>query len=142
MTQANYGDTVKVHYIGKLNDGTVFDSSIQRDPLEFTIGQGQIIRGFEQAVVGMRAGELKTTSVPPEAAYGPHRDEMVIEVDLTFFPNNVNPEVGQQLQIHQADGQSIIVTVTDVSDTSATLDANHPLAGKDLTFDIELVAVE
>lgn len=101
MTQANYGDTVKVHYIGKLDDGTVFDSSIQRDPLEFTIGQGQIIPGFEQAVVGMRAGELKTTSIPPEAAYGPHRDEMVIEVDLTFFPNNVNPEVGQQLQIHQ-----------------------------------------
>lgn len=142
MTQANYGDTVKVHYTGKLDDGTVFDSSIQRDPLEFTIGQGQIIPGFEQAVVGMQAGELKTTSVPPESAYGPHRDEMVIEVDLTFFPNNVNPEVGQQLQIHQADGQSIIVTVTDVSDASATLDANHPLAGKDLTFDIELVAVE
>ncbi len=142
MTQANYGDTVKVHYTAKLDDGTVFDSSIQRDPLEFTIGQGQIIPGFEQAVVGMQAGELKTASVPSESAYGPYRDEMVIEVDLAFFPTNVNPEVGQQLQIHQADGQSIIVTVTDVSDTSATLDANHPLAGKDLTFDIELVSVE
>ncbi len=141
MAEAKQGDTVKVHYTGKLDDGTVFDTSAEREPLQFTIGQGQIIPGFEEAVVGMSEGESKTTQIPSDAAYGPHRDEMIVEVDRSQFPPNLDPEVGQQLQIRQPDGQAIVVTVTDLSDESATLDANHPLAGKDLTFDIELVQV-
>lgn len=141
MAQAKQGDTVKVHYTGKLEDGTVFDSSENREPLQFTIGEGQIIPGFEDAVIGMSEGESKTTRVPSDAAYGPHREEMVVEVDRGQFPPNLSPEVGQQLQIRQPDGQAIIVTITEISPTSATLDANHPLAGKDLTFDIELVQV-
>ncbi|MFP4437813.1 MAG: peptidylprolyl isomerase [Chloroflexaceae bacterium] len=141
MAEAKQGDTVKVHYTGKLDDGTVFDTSAEREPLQFTIGQGQIIPGFEEAVVGMNEGESKTTQIPSDAAYGPHRDEMIVEVDRSQFPPNLDPEVGQQLQIRQPDGQAIVVTVTDLSDESATLDANHPLAGKDLTFDIELVQV-
>jgi peptidylprolyl isomerase len=141
MAEAKQGDTVKVHYTGKLNDGTVFDTSAEREPLQFTIGQGQIIPGFEEAVVGMSEGDSKTTQIPSDAAYGPHRDEMIVEVERSQFPPNLDPEVGQQLQIRQPDGQAIVVTVTDLSDESATLDANHPLAGKDLTFDIELVQV-
>lgn len=141
MAEAKQGDTVKVHYTGKLDDGTVFDTSAEREPLQFTIGQGQIIPGFEEAVVGMSEGESKTTQIPSDAAYGPHRDEMIVEVERSQFPPNLDPEVGQQLQIRQPDGQAIVVTVTDLSDESATLDANHPLAGKDLTFDIELVQV-
>ncbi len=141
MAEAKQGDTVKVHYTGKLEDGTVFDTSTEREPLQFTIGQGQIIPGFEEAVVGMSEGESKTTQIPSDNAYGPHRGEMIVEVDRSQFPPNLDPEVGQQLQIRQPDGQAIVVTVTDLSDESATLDANHPLAGKDLTFDIELVQV-
>lgn len=141
MTQANLGNTVKVHYTGKLEDGTVFDTSTDRAPLEFTIGQGQIIPGFEQAVIGMQPGETKTATISSDDAYGPHRDDMVIEVDRSHFPPDLEPEVGQQLQLRQSNGQSIVVLVTDVSEQSATLDANHPLAGKDLTFEIELVEV-
>ena len=138
MAQAKHGDTVKVHYTGKLEDGTVFDTSINRDPLQFTIGEGQIIPGFEQAVVGMNPGESKTTKVPADKAYGSHHKEEVLVVDRNQFPVDLKPEVGQKLQIRQADGQTIVVTVTAVSESSVTLDANHPLAGKDLTFDIQL----
>jgi len=141
MAEAKQGDTVKVHYTGKFEDGTVFDSSTDRDPLQFTIGEGQIIPGFEQAVIGMNPGESKTVDVPSEKAYGPHREELVMEVDRAKFPEHIKPEVGQQLQIPQAQGQAIIVTVTNISESSVTLDANHPLAGKDLTFDIELVEI-
>ncbi len=141
MAEAKQGDTVKVHYTGKLEDGTVFDTSAEREPLQFTIGQGQIIPGFEEAVVGMNEGESKTTQISSDVAYGPHREEMIVEVDRSQFPSNLDPEVGQQLQIRQPDGQAIVVTVTDLSSESATLDANHPLAGRDLTFDIELIQV-
>jgi len=141
MAQAKYGDTVKVHYTGKLEDGTVFDTSLDRDPLQFTIGEGQLIPGFEEAVVGMNLGESKTTTIPADKAYGPHREEMVLVVDRNRFPVYLKPEIGQQLQILQADGEAIIVTVTDVSESSVTLDANHPLAGKDLTFDIQLMEI-
>ncbi|MFQ6002736.1 MAG: peptidylprolyl isomerase [Candidatus Zixiibacteriota bacterium] len=141
MTKAKNGDTVKVHYTGKLEDGTVFDTSIERDPLQFTIGQGQIIPGFEQAVVGMEPGESKITKVPADKAYGPRRKEMVLVVDRNQFPVDLKPKVGQHLQSRQADGRTIRVTVTDVSESSVTLDANHPLAGKDLTFDIQLVEI-
>ena len=141
MAPAKDGDTVKVHYTGKLNDGTVFDSSANRDPLEFTIGRNQVIPGFEKAVLGMNSGESVTTEVPAEQAYGPHRQELVLEVDRNDFPDDLTPEVGQQLQMSRPDGQSLVVRVTDVSESAATLDANHPLAGKDLTFDIQLVEI-
>ena len=139
MAQAKHGDTVKVHYTGKLEDGTVFDTSINRDPLQFTMGEGQIIPRFEQAAVGMNPGESKTTKVPADKAYGSHHKEEVLVVDRNQFPVDLKPEVGQKLQIRQADGQTIVVTVTAVSESSVTLDANHPLAGKDLTFDIQLI---
>lgn len=139
--QAKQGDTVKVHYTGKLDDGTVFDSSADREPLEFTIGEGMIIPGFEQAVVGMAPGDSKTELIPNDQAYGPHLDEMVVVVDRQQMPSEIEPEVGQQLQIQQATGQVIPVVVTDVSTSSVTLDANHPLAGEDLTFDIQLVEI-
>ncbi len=141
MVQAKPGDTVKIHYTGRLEDGTVFDSSSDRDPLEFTINQGQVIPGFEQAVLGMTPGESKTEKIPMDQAYGPHREEMVLEVSREQIPPDLNPEVGQQLQIQQANGQSVPVFVTDVTDAQITLDANHPLAGEDLTFDIELVEI-
>jgi len=141
MTQAKHGDTVKVHYTGKLEDGTVFDSSIKHDPLQFTISEGKLIQGFEQAVVGMNPGESKTTKVPADKAYGPHREEMVLEVDRKEFPEHLKPKVGEQLQVRHAEGQTIVVMVTDVSESSVTLDANHPLAGKDLTFDIQLIEI-
>ncbi|MBW1967688.1 MAG: peptidylprolyl isomerase [Deltaproteobacteria bacterium] len=141
MAQAKSGDTVKVHYTGKLEDGTVFDTSANRDPLEFTIGDGKIIPSFEQGVVGMSPGESRTTEIPADNAYGPHRREMVVEIDRNQFPAEVNPKVGERLQIPQKDGKMIIVAVTDVSESTVTLDANHPLAGKDLTFDIELVEI-
>lgn len=141
MAQAKFGDTVKVHYTGRLEDGTVFDSSLSGDPLEFTIGEGMIIPGFEQAVVGMSPGDSKTEHIPVDQAYGPHREEMVVVVDRAQMPQELEPEVGQQLQIQQPTGQAIPVIVTDVSTAEVTLDANHPLAGEDLTFDIQLVEI-
>jgi len=141
MAQARQGDTVKVHYTGKLKDGTVFDSSEGRDPLEFTIGEGRIIPGFEQAVVGMNPGDSKIAEVAPENAYGPHRREMVVEVNRDEFPADFDAEVGQQLQIHKEDGGNVIVMVTHTTKSTLTLDANHPLAGKDLSFELELVEI-
>jgi len=140
MAQAKQGDTVKVHYTGKLEDGTEFDSSVQREPLEFTIGEGKIIPGFEQAVVGMEPGEEKTVDVEADNAYGQHHDELIMVVDREQLPSEIDPQVGQQLQVRQGD-QAFVVQVTDVSDSEITLDRNHPLAGEDLTFDIELVEI-
>jgi peptidylprolyl isomerase len=141
MTQAKDGDNVKVHYTGKLDDGTVFDSSVERDPLEFSLGSGNVIPGFEEAIVGMTPGESKTATIPADRAYGPQRDELVITVEKEQIPTDLSVEIGQQLQISQNNGQVIPVIVTDVSDSKVTLDANHPLAGQQLTFDIELVEV-
>ncbi len=141
MVRAKNGDTVKVHYTGKLDDGSVFDTSSASEPLEFTIGQGQIIPGFEQAIIGMSPGESKTVKVSADKAYGQRREEMVLVIDREKFPKHLNPEVGQRLRIPQAGGRTAVVTVTDVSESSITLDGNHPLAGKDLTFDIELVEI-
>ncbi len=141
MTQAKHGDTVKVHYTGKLDDGTVFDSSSDRDPLEFTIGSGNIIPGFERAVVGMTPGDSKTETIPTDDAYGPYMEEMVVTIDRQQMPAEMEPEVGQQLHIQQPDGNVLPVIVTDVSSSTVTLDANHPLAGEDLTFDIRLVEI-
>jgi len=141
MAKAQQGDTVKVHYTGRLDDGRVFDTSANRDPIEFTIGEGRVIPGFENGILGMSPGETKTIKIPSEEAYGPRRDDMVVEIDKKHLPPDLDAEVGDQLQMRQADGQPVLVTVTDVDDEKITLDANHPLAGKDLTFDVELVEV-
>ena len=119
----------------------MFDSSTNREPLEFTISGGQVIPGFEQAVIGMSPGESKTTKIPMAKAYGPYREEMVLEVGRDKMPSDLQPEIGQQLQIQQPNGQRIGVIVTKVTESDVRLDANHPLAGQDLTFDIELVAI-
>jgi FKBP-type peptidyl-prolyl cis-trans isomerase 2 len=141
MAQAKPGDTVKIHYTGRLDDGTVFDSSDNREPLEFTLNAGQVIPGFEQAVVGMSPGESKTEKIPMDQAYGPYREEMVIEVGRQVMPSDLQPQVGQQLQVQQPTGEVIPVVVTEVTDSTVTLDANHPLAGENLTFDIKLVEI-
>ena len=142
MTQAKLGDTVKVNYTGKLQDGTVFDSSVNRDPLQFSLGEGQVIAGFEDAVVGMSPGDSKSVTIPSEQAYGPYQDELVIVVDEKQMPSDLSVEVGQQLQMRHSSGQAVPVMVTNVTDDKVTLDANHPLAGKDLTFEIELVTIQ
>lgn len=139
MTQAKLGDTVLVHYTGKLPDGTVFDSSMAREPLEFSIGSGQVIPGFEEAVIGMTPGESKTEQIPCAQAYGPHYPEMVMLVERQQIPEDLEIEQGQQLQLQHPTGQLITVTVTQINDSNVTLDANHPLAGQDLTFEIDLV---
>ena len=141
MAGAKEGDTVKVHYQGTLEDGTVFDSSKDREPLEFTLGGGNIIAGFEEIVTGMETGETKLERIPADKAYGQRRDDMVMEVDREQVPNEIELELGQQLQVRQESGQAVPVTVTDLSDDTVTLDANHPLAGKDLMFEIELVEI-
>lgn len=138
MSQVKNGDTVKVHYTGTLADGTVFDSSLEREPLEFTLGEGQLIPGFEKTVLGMSAGESRTVIIPAEEAYGPYREEMVLEVPRTQLPADMEPQVGMQLQIGEEQGEGMVVQITQVSDSNITLDANHPLAGKDLTFNIQL----
>jgi FKBP-type peptidyl-prolyl cis-trans isomerase 2 len=141
MSRVKSGDTVRVHYTGKLEDGTVFDSSVKREPLEFTVGAGQVIPGVEEAVTGMEPGEQKSAQIPPEQAYGPRRDEMVAVVPRDQLPEDLSPNVGQQLSVRQQDGRQFSVTVTDVSPTSITIDANHTLAGKNLVFELELLEV-
>jgi len=141
MARAKYGDTVKVHYTGRLDDGTVFDTSANGDPLQFTIGSGQIIPGFEQAVVGMNPGESKTVKIPAEDAYGQRREDLIIEVEKSQLPEGLKPEVGLQLQSRQPDGRIVVLTIADMTESHVTLDANHPLAGKDLTFEIQLVEI-
>lgn len=141
MSQVQNGSTVKVHYTGTFDDGTVFDSSVDRDPMEFTIGEGKLIPGFEQAVIGMNVGDSTTQRIPAEEAYGPHIKELIVEVDKSQFPPDMTPEIGLQLQIRQDNGQTTIVRITGISEDKVTLDANHPLAGKDLNFEIKLVEV-
>ena len=141
MAKAEQGDTVKVHYTGKFEDGEVFDTSEGKEPLEFTIGEGRVIPGFEHAVEGMETGEKKSAEVPASEGYGPHHKELVAEVNRQEFPEHIDPKKGQQLQVPQQDGKTMIVTVTDVDENKVTLDGNHPLAGKDIKFDIELVDV-
>lgn len=141
MTQAKQGDTVKVHYTGKLSDGKVFDSSEGQEPLAFTIGKGRVIQGFESGVLGMEVGEKKTITIPPEEAYGLRNEELVAVINKSDIPSNIDVAVGQRLQIRQPDGQGIPVTMTEVTDESVTLDANHPLAGQELVFDVELMEI-
>jgi peptidylprolyl isomerase len=141
MAQAKMGDTVRVHYTGTLDDGTMFDTSVNREPLEFTLGEGQVIPGFDTAVIDMVPGEIRVSLIPADEAYGPHSEELVTDVDRERFPADLELELGQQLQVGLADGQQAIVMVVDLSDSTVTLDANHPLAGQDLTFEIELVEI-
>ncbi|HEB70443.1 MAG TPA: peptidylprolyl isomerase [Desulfobulbus sp.] len=141
MTQAQHGDTVKIHYTGTLEDGTVFDSSEGHDPLEFTLGSGQVIVGFEEAVTGMKSGDKKKVNIPADKAYGQRNDEMVLQAPRDQIPADIDPEIGQQLQMGGPNGETVVVRVTEVTDEYVTLDANPPLAGKDLTFDIELVTI-
>lgn len=141
MPKVKDGDTVKVHYTGTLEDGAVFDTSQEREPLEFTIGRGQIIPGFEKAVIGMDEGDSATVDIPSDKAYGAVREDLIISVPKDQLPDEVEPQIGMQLQVNQPDGKPIPVRITEIEETELTLDANHPLAGKDLTFEIELVEV-
>jgi FKBP-type peptidyl-prolyl cis-trans isomerase 2 len=141
MAQVKQGDTVKVHYHGRLTDGTTFDSSEGRSPLEFEVGAGHVIKGFDDGVVGMSAGEKKTIHIPAADAYGPSVAENIIEFPKTQFPEGMDPEVGMQLNLRSQDGQSFPVVISEIKDDVVVLDANHPLAGKDLIFDVELVEI-
>jgi FKBP-type peptidyl-prolyl cis-trans isomerase 2 len=141
MSAAAQGNKVKVHYTGTFDDGATFDSSAGQDPLEFEVGGGQVIPGFEQAVIGMKVGESKKVRIPEIDAYGPHNPEMVIESDLGQFEEGLCPEVGQQFQTEMEDGQPVLLTVVEVEGEKVTMDANHPMAGKDLNFEIELVEI-
>jgi peptidylprolyl isomerase len=141
MTQAKNGDTVKIHYTGRLEDGSEFDSSSGKEPLQFSIGSGQVIPGFDEAVTGMKVGEKKTAEIPCDKAYGDRDPSMVMMVDRKHVPPEINPEVGQRMEMGGPNGELVIVNVIDVNDENVTLDANPPLAGEDLTFDIELVEI-
>jgi FKBP-type peptidyl-prolyl cis-trans isomerase 2 len=141
MTAAKSGDTVRIHYTGTLSDGSVFDSSEGRDPLEFTLGSGQVIPGFDTGVTGMTVGEKKTIEIPSDEAYGPVHDEARQDVPRAQIPAEIPLEVGIQLQMQSPTGQVVPVTVVAITDEAVTLDANHPLAGKDLTFALELVSI-
>lgn len=163
MAQAQQGDRVRVHYTGRLDDGEIFDSSESEDagcgceddgcgcdddgcgcesgPLEFTIGEGDVIPGFEAAVVGMSLGESKEVHIPVNEAYGPYQDELVGVVERSRLPEGLIPEVGGQLEVTGQDGERFPALITDLTDTEVTLDANHPLAGRDLTFDIRLIEI-
>jgi peptidylprolyl isomerase len=140
MQQAKQGDTVVVHYTGTLSNGKVFDSSTGRDPLEFTLGGGQVIPGFDRAVDGMQVGDEKTVTIPADEAYGTRQSELTVTVERGQFPKNLKPAVGQQLQMSRG-GQVFVVTVLEVTDDRVVLDANHPLAGADLTFKLELLEI-
>lgn len=141
MAGVKKGDTVKVHYTGRLEDGTVFDSSIGGEPLQFKVGEGMLIEGFEKSVIGMNVGESKTVNIDAEKAYGPYHDELVAIIGRDRFPEDLELEVGQQLQLRQENGHVIFVTVVDITENNVTLDANHPLAGRTLVFDIQLVEI-
>ena len=141
IAQAKHSDTVRVHYTGKFADGKIFEASVEDQPLQFTIGDDQVVTDLEQAVVGMATGESKTIRIMADNAYGPYHDELVFVLDRHRFPENLQPEVGQDLLIREGNDPALRVTVIDVSESSVTLDANHPLAGKDLTIDICLVEI-
>jgi peptidylprolyl isomerase len=149
MAQAKEGDKVKVHYTGRLEGGEVFDSSecsedecgCDTGPMEFIIGEGSVIPGFEEAIIGMSPGESKTVTIPVDDAYGQRIEEMVAVVERANLPPDMTPELGMRLEVTQEDGQVFPVVITEVTDTQVTIDANHPLAGRDLTFDIRLVEI-
>lgn len=139
--KAHSGDTVKVHYTGKFGDGAVFDSSKNREPLQFTLGQGRLIKGFEEAVDGMTPGESRTVNIPPEMGYGPRNENMVFKVKKEHFPPALEKKIGAMLELRQPDGGILEVQVSDITEDTVVLDGNHPLAGKELVFEIELVEI-
>ncbi len=141
MSNAKTGDTVKIHYTGTLDDGTQFDSSAGRDPLEFELGGGQVIPGFDSAVEGMAVGENKNVRIEPDQAYGERHEQLVQQVPRSALPDDLEPQVGMGLQSQSPDGQVMMLIVTEVGDEEITVDANHPLAGQALNFDIELVEI-
>ncbi|KUF09661.1 FKBP-type peptidyl-prolyl cis-trans isomerase [Pseudoponticoccus marisrubri] len=141
MTQVKSGDTVHIHYTGTLQDGSTFDSSDGRDPLQFKVGSGEIIPGLDKAMPGMSVGESKTVHIPADEAYGQPSPEARQNVPRTEIPDHIPLDLGTQLQVQTPQGQTVPVTVVEVTDSEVTLDANHPLAGKDLTFAVELVAI-
>ena len=141
MSKAEEGKTVKVHYTGTLQNGEVFDSSVEKEPLEFTLGEGQLIPGFEKAVIGMSIGDSTTINIPSAEAYGDTREDLIIAVPKDQLPKEIEPKVGMQLQVNQENGQPVPVKIAEITDTELKLDANHPLAGEDLTFEIELINV-
>ncbi len=139
MAEAKLGDLVRVHYRGTLKDGTEFDSSFDGEPLEFTLGEGMVIPGFENAIVGMTDGETKTVSIPPDEGYGPYSDELIAVIQRSILPDDLEPQVGMQLEAKAEDGTVTVVGITEVTDDTVTLDANHELAGQELIFEIQLV---
>lgn len=141
MAQAKKGDTVKVHYTGTMPDGTVFDSSAEREPLEFVLGEGQVIAGFENAVIGLDVGGKRSVTFGPDEGYGPYDDSLSCAVPRDQIPDHITPEPGMMLAFTTEEGQPAHVVVTEVTDDSVTLDGNHPLAGQTLTFDVELVSI-
>ncbi len=141
MQQAKKGDKVKVHYHGKLTSGETFDSSANREPLEFEIGSGSVIKGFDEGVTGMKVGEKKTVNIPSDSAYGPRNPEMIIEVPKEKFPGDMELAIGIPLMINDGEGRQFQVIISSIRDNSVMLDANHPLAGKDLVFELELVEI-
>ncbi|MGO4916680.1 FKBP-type peptidyl-prolyl cis-trans isomerase [Pseudogemmobacter sp. W21_MBD1_M6] len=141
MTQAKPGDTVRLHYTGTLIDGSTFDSSAGLDPLEFTVGSGQVIPGLDVVIPGMAVGDKKTVTIAPEDAYGPRHEEGMQAVPRDQFPDDIPLEVGTALQVQTPTGQQMAVMISAVNEDEITLDANHPLAGKTLTFDIEMIAI-
>lgn len=141
MTQVKNGDKVRVHYHGKLNDGSTFDSSEGRAPLEFQVGSGQVIKGFDDALMDMKVGDKKTVVIPAEDAYGESSPQNMIEYPLADFPEDMKPEVGLELHMSDNQGNNFPVVIREIKEDAVVLDANHPLAGKELTFDIELVEI-
>jgi len=141
MAKAKLGDKVKVHYNGLLEDGTEFDTSREKDPLEFTLGEQTVIAGFEDSVIGMEVGEKKSVSIPPEQAYGAMREDFIVDVARTQLPQDVEPKVGMMLQASSPDGDSTQVTIVAVKDDTITIDGNHALAGQQLNFDLELMEI-
>jgi len=141
MQQVKAGDTVKVHYHGRLTDGTTFDSSEGREPLEFEVGSGMVIKGFDDGVTGMLVGDKKTVNIPSHEAYGDKNPEMIIEFPRNQFPEGMEPEVGARLNLNNAEGLVFPVVITEVGEEVVLLDANHPLAGEALIFDLELVEI-
>lgn len=142
MSIAKVGDQVAVHYTGKHSDGSIFDSSEGKTPLEFQIGSGMVIKGFDDGVTGMSIGDKKTIIIPAAEAYGEHSTENTVSIERTQIPTHIELAIGASLNMHQDEGQVVEVLITDISETHVTLDANHPLAGKDLTFDLELVSIQ
>ena len=141
MQQVKSGDTVKVHYHGRLTSGETFDSSEGRDPLEFEVGSGMVIKGFDEGVSGMKVGEKKTINIPFLEAYGPRQEEMLVEFPLNQFPPDLKPEIGMQLTMTTSEGHPVQVIIEEIKQEVVVLDANHPLAGKDLIFDLEIVEI-